>query len=424
MRRLLLGKRKIDSRIEYKYALLRAQIGLLLGSICLIYIFIDTLNGVFAYIPIYVLGMIMSAVVIITNRARRYLLSSIIFLTTAHLLVFVIASIETAQGGVFFYFMTTAAMSLVVLKPHSRTLGYVFVAISIALAAIAFYGDPLLRVPIKDKEYEQISFTVNFLLGLLSSVLILHFVIARNDESESSLMQQQQNLEKINQELDRFVYSASHDMRAPLTTMVGLLNLAARTNDPAEIATLHQMMLERIKTMDGFIREITDYSRNTRLELKLVPVNVRSLLEDICRSFEVLANEAQIKIKVNVSDDLEIITDKDRLSVILNNLVSNAIKYYHDRIPDRYIEARASVSGENCVITIEDNGIGIRPEYRERIFDMFFRASERSVGSGLGLYIAKETVQKLHGTITYSPMEKGYGSSFQVTIPCKKDTEV
>lgn len=416
IRSLVFGKGKIESRTEYKYTLLRGQLGLLVGAICLIYIFIDSFSGVFAYIPIYLLGMVMSFVVIATNRSRRYLLSSIILLSTAHLLVFVIASIETAQGGVFFYFMTTAVMSLVVLKPHGRKLGYIFVGISIVLAAIAFYGDPLLRVPIEDKEYEQISFTVNFLLGLLSSVLILHFVMRRNEESESSLMQQQQNLEKINRELDRFVYSASHDMRAPLTTMVGLLNLARRTNDPAEIAELHQMMLDRIKTMDGFIKEITDYSRNTRLDLKLVCVNVRSLLQEICKSFDVLANEAGISFSMNVPEELEIITDKDRLSVIINNLISNSIKYYDVRKQDRYIAVSARARGAECVITIEDNGIGIMPEYQDRIFDMFFRASEKSVGSGLGLYIARETVQKLHGAIVCDSVE-GARTTFEVTVP-------
>jgi signal transduction histidine kinase len=158
--------------------------------------------------------------------------------------------------------MTTAGMSLVVLKPHGGKLGFIFVAVSIVLAAIAFYGDPLFRVPIEDEDYERISFTVNFLVGLLSSVLILQFVMSRNDESESELKQKNTELQKTNMELDRFVYSPSHDMRAPLSTMLGLLNLARKTNEPAEIAIYHQMMFERIRTMDGFIKEIMDYSRN------------------------------------------------------------------------------------------------------------------------------------------------------------------
>lgn len=418
MRSLLLGKERIESRNKYKYALLRAQLGLLVGSICLIYIFIDSFSGVLTYIPLYILGIAMSMLVILTNRYRKYLLSSIILLLTAHFLVFVVASLENAQGGVFFYFLTTAGMSLVVLKPHSRKLGFIFVAGSIVLAAIAFYGDPLFRVPIEDKDYEQISFTVNFLLGLLSSVLILQFVMSRNEESESELIEKNTELQKINMELDRFVYSSSHDMRAPLSTMLGLLNLARNTIDPVEIATYHQMMFDRIRTMDGFIKEITDYSRNARLDLKFARVSVRSLVADTCQSFDFLASEAQITFRICIPDELEILTDKERLRVILNNLVSNAIKYHNENKRDRYIEIRATASGDECVITVEDNGIGIKPEFQDRIFDMFFRASERSVGSGLGLYIVKETVQKLNGTITCTSQE-GHGSTFRIFIPCE-----
>lgn len=416
MRSLLLGKHRIESRNEYKYALLRAQLGFLVGSICLIYIFIDSLNTVFTYIPLYIIGMAMSILVILTNRYGKYLLSSIVLLLTAHLLVFVIASLESAQGGVFFYFMTTAAMSLVVLKPHSRKLGFIFVAVSIILAAVAFYGDPLFRVPIEDKEYEQISFTVNFVLGLLSSVLILQFVMSRNEESESELMAKNTELHKINMELDRFVYSASHDMRAPLSTMLGLLNLARKTNEPAEIAGYHQMMFERIRTMDGFIKDITNYSRNARLDLNLTRVNVQSLVAEIYRSFIFLANEAQIRFKMSIPADLEIVTDKERLTIVLNNIVSNAIKYHDENKQDRYIEIYANVNENEFTIAVEDNGIGVMPEFKDRIFEMFFRASERSVGSGLGLYIGRETVQKLGGTISFTSQE-GVGTAFLVSIP-------
>jgi signal transduction histidine kinase len=106
------------------------------------------------------------------------------------------------------------------------------------------------------------------------------------------------------------------------------------------------------------------------------------------------------------------------VSVILNNLLSNSIKYHDENKQDRYIEVRTTDSGNECVITVEDNGIGITREFHDRIFNMFFRASEKSVGSGLGLYIARETVQKLNGAITYTSPE-GAGSAFRVTIPCE-----
>ncbi|MEO5603342.1 MAG: ATP-binding protein [Cyclobacteriaceae bacterium] len=559
-RALLLEKGKIESRTEYKYALLRGQLGLLLGAICFIYIFIDIFSGVPVYIPWYLAGIGMACLVILQNRKGNYLMASVLLLITANMLVFLIASLEDSQGGAFFYFMATSATSLVVLNPISKRLGLVFVAFSIALSGIAYFGDLPFQVPPENQNYVSISFTVNFLLGLLSSVLILHFVMTRNQESEDSLLKnhqtlqeltkeleksknrfalavegtkagiyerdidtnilyvssrfrdllgfssvedseidypvfesmihpddkerasslvnaaiaqgtsyqyetrlilkngafrwflvsgivskksgsphlavgsiidihdrkmaeqqlldKNQELEKTNKELDRFVYSASHDMRAPLSTLRGLLNLARMTHSPEEIVDYHEKMVNRIHTMEGFIKEVTDYSRNSRLEIKASKINLRSLFEEVKTSFEFLAQEAFVECINEIDPQLVINSDKERLKVILNNLVSNAIKYYDPDKPKRFVKVEAFLQKECCTIRISDNGIGIKPEYQEKIFDMFFRASERSDGSGLGLYIVKETVQRLSGEIRCQSQEQGEGGSvFEIVIP-------
>jgi signal transduction histidine kinase len=105
-----------------------------------------------------------------------------------------------------------------------------------------------------------------------------------------------------------------------------------------------------------------------------------------------------------------------RLGIILNNLISNAVKYQNHQEPQPWVKVNAKVTAEQAVILISDNGIGIKPEYMDRMFKLFFRASLQSYGSGLGLYIVKNTVEKLGGTIELAS-EYGKGSTFTVVIP-------
>ena len=114
-----------------------------------------------------------------------------------------------------------------------------------------------------------------------------------------------------------------------------------------------------------------------------------------------------------------LITDKNRLNIILNNLISNAITYQDPSKNDPLVNIKVDMSDTETNIIVKDNGIGISKELQEKIFDMFFRGSENSDGSGLGLYIVKESVEKLNGTINVRSVP-GKGSEFRVLIPNKQ----
>src|SRR5690606_22991173 len=98
------------------------------------------------------------------------------------------------------------------------------------------------------------------------------------------------------------------------------------------------------------------------------------------------------------------------------NLMSNAIKYHSLEQPDPFLKIRISTSERGAKIEIEDNGSGIEPSYHQKIFEMFFRASEKSFGSGLGLYIVKQVIDRLNGTISLKS-EVNYGTIFTITLP-------
>jgi signal transduction histidine kinase len=235
-----------------------------------------------------------------------------------------------------------------------------------------------------------------------------------NDE----LIHKNEELIKANTELDRFVYSASHDLRAPLTSMRGLLQLLEMEPSPEEIGEqeLLKLMDKTIDKMDKFIDDILDYSINSRSELKYENTDIEGLVNSCWENLKYIDVEIKPKCTVNVATNCDFISDKRRLKIILNNLISNAIKYYDKAKRTHKIDVTLAIDEEKATIVIEDNGVGIDKAHIDKIFDMFHRATKLSTGSGMGLYIVSETIDKLKGSI-HVDSDLGKGSKFTVTIP-------
>lgn len=224
-------------------------------------------------------------------------------------------------------------------------------------------------------------------------------------------------LKKTNNELDRFVYSVSHDLRAPLASVLGLIEYI--TSETAEENVLQDlgMMKGSIEKLDRFILDILDYSRNVRLNIKVQDINFHQLLADIRDNLKFLnADKPEIRFDINIKEDGVFRSDESRISILLNNLISNAMRYYDPDKPSPFIEVNISSGQDGANITVKDNGIGIEAAYHEKIFDMFFRVSEKSNGSGLGLYLVKETIDKLKGTIDLHSAPR-VGTTFNIFLP-------
>lgn len=234
--------------------------------------------------------------------------------------------------------------------------------------------------------------------------------------AEQQIRLQNDLLAKANEELDRFVYSASHDLRAPLSSLLGLISIAEKTDSDEEIALCLDMMKKRVLTMENFIKEITDYSRNSRLGVERKRINIKKLVQGVIDTLKFTNGAERIAIKLNIPDELEFVTDENRLKVVINNLVANAIKYHDYSKPEPFIEITARDHGSQYVMSVHDNGIGIPKDHQNKIFNMFYRASENSEGSGLGLYIVKETLAKLSGEIAVMS-KAGIGSTFTLNLP-------
>lgn len=235
--------------------------------------------------------------------------------------------------------------------------------------------------------------------------------------TKGKLEKQNQELDQTNKELDRFVYSVSHDLSAPLKSILGLVNISRITKEPNE----HVNYLDRIETsvvkLEAFISEILDYSRNKRQDIAIEQIRLKELCAEILENLKYTNDFSRISVDLSQLELYEIRQDKTRLKIILNNLLTNAVKFqkrFDGHLPYIKISSRKT-SDNDVLIEIEDNGEGIKSEMQERIFDMFYRGSEKSPGSGLGLYIAKEAAMKINGRIKVFS-EYGKGSKFTVEL--------
>lgn len=235
-------------------------------------------------------------------------------------------------------------------------------------------------------------------------------------KADQELRTQNEELVKINRELDSFVYSVSHNLRAPLMSVLGLLNLVKKEDLQKDnrFSSYFNMMDHSIKKLDETLKEILDYSKNARNELLIDQVDLNALIEDAFGRLQYMEGNDMIKRHVSVTEQAPLYSDTARILVILNNLISNAIKY-RDENKSCTLTLMADVQQTHATLVIEDNGIGIASELQPKIFNMFFRATERSQGAGLGLYIVKETVEKLGGTVELQST-LGEGSKFTIRI--------
>ncbi|MCU0445076.1 MAG: PAS domain-containing protein [Microscillaceae bacterium] len=230
------------------------------------------------------------------------------------------------------------------------------------------------------------------------------------------LTQTNDELTKANAELDRFVYSASHDLRAPIASVLGLISLCRMTEDVHKIYEYLRLQEVSIRRLDSFIRDILDYSQNTRLEVKKESINFKNLVKETFEQYSFLDNFNEIEKIIEIEQEERFFSDTRRLSIVLNNLISNAIRYSKLPQAQPFVRLKAAVKDRRAYLEIQDNGIGIEEEHQSKIFEMFYRATTHKSGSGLGLYIVKEAIQKLQGEI-HLTSAAGQGTLIKIELP-------
>lgn len=242
-------------------------------------------------------------------------------------------------------------------------------------------------------------------------------------KSDRAIREQNDELVKINRELDSFVYSVSHNLRAPLMSVLGLLNLAKISDRKEDVSQYFEMMEHSIQKLDNTLKEILDYSRNARKDIEVQQANIRDIVNDSIDRLLYMEGSMEVSKKIDIIEQYPLYCDAYRLLVIFNNLLSNSIKYRDPQKEENFVHFYITIEKEVLTISVQDNGIGIPADFVPKIFNMFYRATERSDGAGLGLYIVRETVQKLGGTIQVQS-EHGVGTTFEIQIPNRMTSDL
>ncbi|MBW4360102.1 PAS domain S-box protein [Flavobacterium taihuense] len=277
----------------------------------------------------------------------------------------------------------------------------------------------------KDQQIIDVSLTVSPIRDVLGNIIgaskIMRDITERKN-FEDDLIRYNDELKKANSELDRFVYSASHDLRAPLKSMLGLIHITKEGIEPND-TIMHdrlEMLNGSVEKLDGFIEEILHYSRNARMEVAREVIDFEKLTQAIQLNHKFMEGIENVNFEVEILSEGKFVSDFRRLSVIIANLCSNAIKYKDLSKQNQFVNFSISYNESRAIFIIKDNGIGIVAKDREKIFEMFYRATTHSSGSGLGLYIVKETLEKLGGKITVES-ELRVGTKFIVEVPNQID---
>jgi two-component system sensor histidine kinase/response regulator len=227
-----------------------------------------------------------------------------------------------------------------------------------------------------------------------------------------------EELQKAYDELDKFAYSVTHDIRRPLLSILGAIDVAQYIDDMAELKEMLRMMEESVKNLDAYIQNIHDYYNLKRGELNIEEIDFKLIVSEQQDTFDCFARANNIQFIVNVSQQQPFRSDKISISMIINNLLSNAFKYQQNDKENKFVELNIKVENGMSVIFVKDSGTGIHENHVSQIFNMFFRATAGEIGSGFGLYNVKNALAKLNGFIKVDTA-LGKGSVFTVTIPNK-----
>lgn len=279
------------------------------------------------------------------------------------------------------------------------------------------YSDTFIT-PSDKQMYRLINVFPYFIGNELQYVIINGVDITELKKTQKTIVTKNQELQKLNNELDNFVYRVSHDLRGPLLSIKGLVSLILSVEELDDNLLEYIHLIDTSTTrLDGTIQEILEFSRNARLEIHRETFNIHDMVQGIFDDLR-FASEDQLTMTYESLCGDTIYSDKYRLSTLLKNIIGNAVKYRKTGINDSYVHFKMAETDQKIIISVEDNGEGIAEENIGKIFKMFYRGSNTGIGTGLGLYICKEIVDKLGGSLEVVS-KFGEGSKFMITLPKK-----
>ncbi|HEY4195657.1 MAG TPA: HAMP domain-containing sensor histidine kinase [Mucilaginibacter sp.] len=261
-------------------------------------------------------------------------------------------------------------------------------------------------------------FMANVLITLVivfSSLASAAIMIRNQAISKRKIIEQNESLQVINASLDKFVFNVTHDLRSPLASLSGLIGLIDDETDLDQIKAYTIMMKESLEKQDRFINEMLTFIKSKHTGVHKAECSLATIVDNVIAQNNYHNGGKEVRFYKEL-ELTQIQSDALKLQVILNNLVSNSIKYSDSRKPERWVKVRSYRADTQAIIEVEDNGMGIRQKDQDRIFDKFYMSGDNKKSSGIGLYLVKDAVTQLNGKIEVRS-EPGVSSKFLVSIP-------
>ncbi len=234
------------------------------------------------------------------------------------------------------------------------------------------------------------------------------------EDRTSSLKDINQELKNANNELDTFIYRASHDLKGPIARLLGM-TLLAKMDNKDEVLKEYILLIEKgAMDMNKTLNKLNNVHFINRETVSSEDIDVKKLIKDCTSELGNFIDPTDLEIQILSEPHFQVRTDYVLIKIIVENIIENAVIFRKTK--QAKIEITLRTDKRRVIISIKDNGLGILKEQQERIFDMFYRGSERSKGNGLGLYLVRKAVQKLHGEVMIES-EEGKYSCFTIALP-------
>jgi PAS domain S-box-containing protein len=271
-----------------------------------------------------------------------------------------------------------------------------------------FHGEEAVQIGENDAVYFDVSVS-----NMLNRYPVEGLVLKLHNITEKK--NREIELVKSNKQLDQIIFKTIHDLKAPLMSAIGLVDIAQRASEKEREGYM-KLIRKSLLSLDSLIEEMNDFFRNDKTAVQREEIDLQSLIETEVSNLKTLTDENGIAIALKIHHENKFYSDPVRVRTVISNILSNAVKYYDPQKNRPFVNISVTINEDICIIKMKDNGIGIDPKYQEKIFDLFFRATDQSQGTGLGLFIVKDTVEKLKGKIELKP-EVGRGTEFTINVP-------
>jgi signal transduction histidine kinase len=406
---------RIDSETRRNIVFSQVLILTLMGLA--VHLVADSWRGDYGVVGFVLITTAVTALSLYWNEQRLHHRAKYFFFSTLNVIFFVLAALVHRECAVNMLLMALMGVSLVVHGQRDFLAGLTFACLALTSLIILEVTDYAVFGSYKILEHASVfNAVINVVSAAVTLTLSIIFLVYQNYRSELGLLKREEQLSRTNAKLDRVLYSASHDLRAPLNSIKGLINVASRESHADTLKQYFALVDDRVAKLDNFVLDILELSKAEKAAIVREEVSIRQLVDEVANSLRYMDGAQKIAMIHEFSDVDFVHTDRKRLSVVLNNLISNAIKYRHAARAQSWVKILVQQKASTLELIVQDNGMGIAQEHQPRVFDMFYRATQQGSGSGLGLFLVKEAIEQLNGNITLHSAI-GEGTTFTISLP-------